>query len=172
MVCLHGFPDTWRTWELVLPALERRHDVLALDAGRPRRRPADRGRAHRASRSPTPSSARWTRPGFETAHLVGNSLGGYVALQLAARGARARSWRSRRPAAGQPDDDSYRELLRFQRGLQEHGEGGRAARRAILATREGRRRATRYLTVNYEHIPPELLAHQLRGVAAATPRRR
>src|SRR3954447_17734893 len=29
MVCLHGFTDTWRTWELVLPALERRHDVLA-----------------------------------------------------------------------------------------------------------------------------------------------
>ncbi len=30
MVCLHGFTDTWRTWELVLPALESRHDVLAL----------------------------------------------------------------------------------------------------------------------------------------------
>jgi pimeloyl-ACP methyl ester carboxylesterase len=30
LVCLHGFADTWRTWELVLPALERRHDVLAL----------------------------------------------------------------------------------------------------------------------------------------------
>ncbi len=29
LVCLHGFTDTWRTWELVLPALERRHDVLA-----------------------------------------------------------------------------------------------------------------------------------------------
>jgi len=28
-VCLHGFLDTWRTWELVLPALERAHDVLA-----------------------------------------------------------------------------------------------------------------------------------------------
>jgi hypothetical protein len=34
-----GFADTWRTWELVLPALERHHHVLALtlagDAGRP-----------------------------------------------------------------------------------------------------------------------------------------
>ena len=30
LVLLHGFIDTWRTWELVLPALERRHDVLAL----------------------------------------------------------------------------------------------------------------------------------------------
>jgi hypothetical protein len=29
MVCLHGFTDTWRTWELVLPVLERHNDVLA-----------------------------------------------------------------------------------------------------------------------------------------------
>jgi pimeloyl-ACP methyl ester carboxylesterase len=29
LVLLHGFTDTWRTWELVLGSLERRHDVLA-----------------------------------------------------------------------------------------------------------------------------------------------
>ncbi|MHB1570758.1 MAG: alpha/beta fold hydrolase, partial [Solirubrobacteraceae bacterium] len=29
MVCLHGFTDTWRTWELVLRALEPRHEVFA-----------------------------------------------------------------------------------------------------------------------------------------------
>jgi pimeloyl-ACP methyl ester carboxylesterase len=29
MVCLHGFTDTWRTWELVLGELERKHEVLA-----------------------------------------------------------------------------------------------------------------------------------------------
>ena len=28
-MCIHGFTDTWRTWELALPALERDHDVLA-----------------------------------------------------------------------------------------------------------------------------------------------
>jgi pimeloyl-ACP methyl ester carboxylesterase len=36
---------------------------------------------------------------------------------------------------------------------------------AILSSPEGRRRATHYITVNYEHIPAELLAHQLVGVA-------
>lgn len=29
LLLLHGFTDTWRTWELVLPALEREHEVLA-----------------------------------------------------------------------------------------------------------------------------------------------
>jgi pimeloyl-ACP methyl ester carboxylesterase len=28
-VLVHGFTDTWRTWQLVLPALARHHDVLA-----------------------------------------------------------------------------------------------------------------------------------------------
>jgi pimeloyl-ACP methyl ester carboxylesterase len=37
---------------------------------------------------------------------------------------------------------------------------------AIVATREGRRRATRDITTNFEHIPAELLAHQLRGAAS------
>ena len=56
LVCLHGFTDTWRTWELVLPALERRYDVLAptlpghaggppLDGDARRRRARRRGRA-------------------------------------------------------------------------------------------------------------------------------
>src|ERR1700761_5983376 len=30
LVCLHGFTETWRSWELILPALEAQHDVLAL----------------------------------------------------------------------------------------------------------------------------------------------
>ena len=36
----------------------------------------------------------------------------------------------------------------------------------IVSTPEGRRRATAFTTTNYEHIPPELLAHQIRGAAS------
>jgi pimeloyl-ACP methyl ester carboxylesterase len=36
---------------------------------------------------------------------------------------------------------------------------------AVLATPEGRRRATRLITTNFEHIPAELLAHQMQGIA-------
>ncbi len=41
-------------------------------------------------------------------------------------------------------------------------------REAIVSTPEGRRRATSFITVNFEHLEPELLAHQLRGVAQCT----
>ena len=36
----------------------------------------------------------------------------------------------------------------------------------ILASPEGRRRATEHIVTNYEHIPVELLAHLTRGAAS------
>jgi pimeloyl-ACP methyl ester carboxylesterase len=164
LVLLHGFVDTWRTWELVLPALERRHDVLAPTlaghAGGPAIGDAiaDTTLADQVERA-------MDAAGFATAHIAGNSLGGFVALQLAARG-RARSVVALAPAGGWADD-AYRDLLAFQREL--IGQLKQAAPYAVTltSTPEGRRRATRLLTVNHEHIPAELLAHQLRAAAAA-----
>ena len=166
MVCLHGFLDTWRIWELVLPALERRHDVLAPTLAGHAGGPPIEGPPTDATVLDAVERA-MDAAGFETAHLVGNSLGGYAALQLAARG-RARTVVALAPAGGwAPGDESYHELLRFQRGLLDMVKAAAPHAETILATREGRRRATRFQTVNFEHIPPELLAHQLRGVAAA-----
>lgn len=160
LVCLHGFLSAWRTWELVLAALERRHDVLALTlpghAGGP---PLD---------GPTLVEAverAMDAAGFELAHVVGNSLGGYLALQLAARG-RARSVVALAPAGGWArGDESYRELLAFQAELHEGVRASAAHADAIVATPEGRRRAAAYLATNWEQIPPELLAHEIRAVA-------
>ncbi len=36
-----------------------------------------------------------------------------------------------------------------------------------MSTPEGRRRATEFTAVRHEHIPPELLAHQIRAAALA-----
>ena len=36
---------------------------------------------------------------------------------------------------------------------------------AIAATPDGRRRATQFITTNYEHIPADLVAHQIAGAA-------
>ena len=135
LVCLHGFLDTWRVWELVLPALERRHDVLALTL------------PGHAGGPPLPDAAATTtttiaelvelaldEAGIETAHLVGNSLGGFVALQLAARG-RARSVVALAPAGGWAlGDDSYRELLSFQRSLQAQAAGLAPRADALVST--------------------------------------
>ena len=115
-MCLHGITDTWRTWELVLPALERHHEVLAPTlaghaGGPPLGEITDGALADAVELA-------MDEAGFETAHLVGNSLGGYVALQLAARG-RARSVVAFAPAGGWAQGDESYDLLDFQAQMQE-----------------------------------------------------
>ena len=163
-MCLHGFMDTWRSWELVLPALQRKHDVLALTLA---------GHAGGPSLEGEPSVAaladaverEMDAAGLAPAHIAGSSLGGYLALRLAARG-RALSVVAFAPAGGlPPGDPSWRDLLELQYQLQLQARALAPRVDAILATAEGRRRATELLTVNFDHIPTELLAHQLLAVA-------
>jgi pimeloyl-ACP methyl ester carboxylesterase len=165
LVLLHGFTDTWRTWELVLPSLERSFDVLAPTlaghAGGPALDPVSNdGIVDAVDRA-------MDEAGFATAHLAGNSLGGHVALRLAARG-RARSVVALAPAGGwAPGDESFREVLAYQSEMLDAVEQAAPHAEAILATPEGRRRATAAISERYEHIPAELLVHITRGAASA-----
>jgi pimeloyl-ACP methyl ester carboxylesterase len=164
MVLLHGFTDTWRTWQLVLPSLERRHDVLAPTLaghlGGPAL-PADVDGDTVADRV----EAAMDDAGFATAHLVGNSLGGYLALQLAARG-RARSVVALAPAGGwAAGDESYKDVLDHFPRMQAEVAPAAAQAETLVATPLGRRRATTLLTTNYEHIPADVCASLIRGVA-------
>jgi pimeloyl-ACP methyl ester carboxylesterase len=164
LVCLHGFTDTWRTWELVLPKLERHHDVLAPTllghAGGPPlgQEVSDTLIADAVERA-------MDEAGFATAHIAGNSLGGYVALQLAARG-RADSVVAFAPAGGWAvGDESFKETVRHFETMQEQAKAAAPHADAIVASAAGRRRATQFVATSFEHIPRELIAHQLLGVA-------
>jgi pimeloyl-ACP methyl ester carboxylesterase len=167
LVCLHGFMETWRTWELVLPALERRHDVLAPTfpghAGGPPLEgpPSGHLMADAAERA-------MDEAGFDTAHVVGSSLGGFVALQLAARG-RARTAVAFAPAGGWARHDPlFGEVLALQAQLHEQAKATAPHAEAIVATAEGRRRATQLVVSRYEHIPAELIAHQMLALGCAS----
>jgi pimeloyl-ACP methyl ester carboxylesterase len=164
-VCLHGFTGTWRTWELVLPVLERHHDVLAPTllghAGGP---PLEGEVSDTLILDATERAM--DDAGFETAHIVGNSLGGYIALRLAARG-RAESVVALAPAGGWArGDDSYKETARFFATMQEQLKAAAPHVDAIVASPEGRRSAMHFMATNYEHIPAELIAHHIFGVAS------
>lgn len=161
-MCLHGFLDTWRTWELVLPTLDRHHEVLAPtlaghaggpDLGHP---PSARDMGDAVERA-------MDAAGFETAHLVGNSLGGHLALRLAMRG-RARSVLAFAPAGGW-EEGGRDSVLALQADLIAWAPSAAIHAEEIVSTFEGRRRATRLVANRFEHIPAELIAHQLRGVA-------
>lgn len=100
LVLIHGFSATRMCWEPVLESLGRTHDVLAVNL------------AGHVGGPQIPDGARicvdtlvdaverdMDSAGFESAHLVGNSLGGWIALELARRG-RARSVVALSPGGG------------------------------------------------------------------------
>jgi len=164
MVCLHGFTGSWRVWDLVLGRLERHHDVLAPTL------PGHVGGPPIGDRVTGDEivdvvERMMDEAGFQTAHLVGNSVGGYLALRLAARG-RARSVVALAPAGGWAHDDDtlaptlarFCEWQETFRGLAPHAD-------AIARTTEGRRRVTSAITTRFEHIPQALVVHVLNATA-------
>jgi pimeloyl-ACP methyl ester carboxylesterase len=116
LVLVHGFTDTWRGWTPVLPLLQAHHDLLAVTLpGHLGGEPWD---------STVPVSIRATADrleaqlqalGIEQAHMAGSSLGGWLCLEMAARG-RALSVVGVCPAGGwEPASREERSVLRFFR---------------------------------------------------------
>lgn len=87
LVLLHGLGGTWHIWRPVLALLESRHQVIAPTLPGHHGGPALAGHIE-----PTVSAiadaliADLNRRGVTSAHVAGNSLGGWLALELARRG--------------------------------------------------------------------------------------
>lgn len=166
LLCVHGITDTWRSWELLAPLLEPDHDLLAITLlGHSGGRALGTDRPVRLLDLADEAERDMDAAGFETAHLVGNSLGGWIVLELAARG-RARSVTALAPAGGWDPGNPwiYPTLLDFvltQRFLRLLG-----PRAAALASRAGLRRLALYrLVSDPASVPAPLAAALIRGAA-------
>jgi pimeloyl-ACP methyl ester carboxylesterase len=86
LVLLHGIGSSWSAWRPVLPALEVRHDVLALNlpgfGGAP---PLAPGVAPNVEALTDAVEREVDAAGFERPFVAGNSLGGWISLELARR---------------------------------------------------------------------------------------
>jgi pimeloyl-ACP methyl ester carboxylesterase len=98
LVLIHGLGARRELWEAVVPALAARHEVVLVDLpGFGESLPLP------GPRPPSPVALAdaladfFSRQGMERPHVAGNSLGGWVALELARRGA-ARSTAAISPA--------------------------------------------------------------------------
>ncbi|CAN5401392.1 alpha/beta hydrolase [soil metagenome] len=87
VLLLHGLGGTWRGWTPVLPYLEQHHTVIAPTLMGHGGGPAlDKGIQASVASLADGIEAELDRLGIERAHLVGNSLGGWLAIELARRG--------------------------------------------------------------------------------------
>jgi pimeloyl-ACP methyl ester carboxylesterase len=105
LLLLHGIGAIWRAWSPVLPYLEPHHDVIVPTlhghAGGP---PLDSQEAPSVQALVDGIEEELDRLGLQKVHIAGNSLGGWIGIELARRG-RAQSlvllspagaWRSHR----------------------------------------------------------------------------
>lgn len=100
LVCIHGYSGSWRNWVPIVPALEEHHNVfVARLAGHARGPLLPDGTPVSVNALADQLERDLDRAGITRAHLVGNSLGGWLSLELAARG-RALSVTALSPALG------------------------------------------------------------------------
>lgn len=87
LVLIHGIGHHWRAWEPVLDALAGAHDVIAIDLPGFGRSPVPAGGMPTDMAQTVDLVARWLAgQGLHRPHVAGNSLGGAIALELAAAG--------------------------------------------------------------------------------------
>lgn len=100
IVLLHGATSSARIWQPLLPNLTSRHRVVVPTLAGHRGGPSiPNGGGTTLERIVDDMCRQLDEAGIPTAHLVGNSLGGWVALELARRG-RANSVLALSPAGG------------------------------------------------------------------------
>lgn len=87
LVLLHGIGHHWRAWEPVLDLLAQAHDVIAVDLPGFGASPVPAGGVPKDMAEVVAAvGAFFAELGLDRPHVAGNSLGGAIALELAAAG--------------------------------------------------------------------------------------
>jgi len=157
IVLLHGVLSSGAIWSRVVPLLATRYETVVPTA-----------LGHRGGRSPLQrpvriadvvddAEASLEELGLATAHLVGNSMGGWVALELARRG-RARSVCALSPAgAWEPGTAGHLRSRRALRATLRMTRLGRPALPLLARSARFRRRALRLNAVHGDRVSASAL---------------
>jgi pimeloyl-ACP methyl ester carboxylesterase len=166
MLLLHGIGHRWQMWTPLLESLSRDFDVVALDLpgfGLSPRFPE--GVEITLEAAVDLLEVCMDELGWSRAHLVGNSLGGWLALELARRG-RAASVCALAPA-GLWDPDGIERRLRFWFALWLGGSRRLRAFHGLLRFRAVRTVMMARLFGRPWRIPPDVAIADVRNFAAS-----
>lgn len=158
LVLLHGLNLSWRIWEPVIPLLEREHTVIAPTlAGHAGGPPLPAG-PHGVAPVADAVEALLDEAGIDQAHLVGNSLGGWLACELASRG-RAKSVVAFSPAGAWSTRRDGRRVAGLMRAGRSRAAAPGAAR--LVAQPAVRRHLMRTALEHGDRIPTDVAVGML-----------
>ncbi|UGS34547.1 alpha/beta fold hydrolase [Capillimicrobium parvum] len=169
LLALHGFTDTWRAWTPVLPALEEHHEVLAPTLpGHYGGSPFPDGVEMTVEAGCDLLEERMDEEGWGVAHIVGSSYGGWLALELAARG-RARSVVGVCPAGGweprsREGEAVYRYFIQTHHLLKATGRMAHA----LAARRRLKWISLHDVVAHPERVPPRAALDMIEGAAGCS----
>jgi pimeloyl-ACP methyl ester carboxylesterase len=167
LLLLHGVSVTWRAWSPVLDLLEPHHDVLAPTLlGHAGGGDFDPGADLSVAALADGIEQELDRAGFDTVHIAGNSLGGWIAIELARRG-RAKSLVLFSPAGASRTQRRLEVLATLMRASIT-GFARYADRAEAIASRRALR--TLLLSTQVAHparVSPDYVAASLRAFALA-----
>jgi pimeloyl-ACP methyl ester carboxylesterase len=166
VVLLHGFTGSWHHWRPLLEPLASRFEVIAPTlAGHDGGPPYTEGVNVTMAQGADSLERHLDELGVGSAHFVGNSMGGALALELAKRG-RARSVVALAPAGGwSPGDGEAQRLQRFFARQQRITKAMAARLPRIVCRRRSRRLAFRDVMRRGDLLTPnEALDLSLRSI--------
>ena len=164
LLLIHGLGSHYQVWEPVIDRLAKEHDVVAVDLpGFGGSAPLPDGIAPSADAMAGAVAGLMGEIGWETAHLAGNSLGGWTALELAKRG-RARSVAAIGPADfGTPREQRFSVAsLRLTHRVSSLLYG---AAPTVFATPAARRALMGQVFYRADRMPPEAAVGAVRNFA-------
>ena len=167
MVLLHGIGGELCVWEPTLEALAGHLDVIAVDLpGFGHSPPLPDGTAPTAAALATAVTELMDELGIESAHLAGNSLGGWIALELG-KTERARSVTALCPAGlwSAPLDP---EGAPAPGGTQRTARALRPLLPLLMLSRRVRRLALARVVAHPERVPRSAAIRMVRSYARAT----
>jgi pimeloyl-ACP methyl ester carboxylesterase len=166
IVLLHGATSSARAWDALIPPLAETYRVFAPTlAGHCDGPPLPTGDAGVVHRIVDAMCRQLDEAAIDTAHIVGNSLGGWVALELARRG-RAKSVLALSPAGAWRSPRDLRRLLVLFRAGAALAQG--TYMRDLAARKRVRRILLRLMAEHADRLTPAQVAAAFEDMAACS----
>jgi pimeloyl-ACP methyl ester carboxylesterase len=169
LVLIHGIGHRRQGWDPIVPLLQDDFQVITIDLpgfGESGPLVMRRGHAREAIRAELTATMEFL--GIENAHVVGNSLGGLIALEIAADG-RARSVTALSPAGFWDGEIDFAYINLLFNSVMTVAGFSRPIAKPILSTALGRRVLLSWLNSRPQNITPKAAYGDYKALVSAAP---